>query len=228
MSHLIKPCFIVFLFFFSQAATSKDYIVEIIFFANTNTDAESVHVSNQAVVPDLVGSISFNQDSQSNGFVPLTSDAFSLSGKADALNKSGKYRVLKHMAWLQPGLAKEDAIPVRVQAGKDYKDEFKERSFSEADFDDRRLPENHPVNELDGTVNVVLGRYLHLYTDLVYRKTFSVLSGDALGRNRVLADFPVKSHRKMRSSTLHYIDHPYLGILIEIRPAGESNTSIHE
>jgi len=198
--------------------------VEMIFFANTNTDTESVHVSTQAVVPNLVGSISLNQDAQPNGFVQLPSDTFSLSGKANALNKSGKYRVLKHMAWLQPGLAKEDAIPVRIHAGIDYKDEFKERSFTEADFDDRRLPENHQVNELDGTVNVVLGRYLHLYTDLVYRKTFSISSGDALGRNRILADFPIKSHRKMRSSTLHYIDHPYLGILIEIRPAGESNT----
>jgi len=209
MHPLIKPCFIVVLLFFSQAAISKDYIVEMIFFANINTGANSVHISNQALAPDLGGSISLNQGAQSNGFVPLTSDTFSLSGKADALNKSGKYHVLKHISWLQPGLAKENAISVRVHAGKNYKDEFNERAFT-----------NQPVNELDGTVKIVLGRYLHLFTDLVYRKTFSVSSGDALGRDRVLADFPVKTHRKMRSSTLHYIDHPYLGILIEIRPAG--------
>jgi len=209
MNHLTKSCFILILLFFSQAAISKDYIVEMIFFANTKTGADSVHISNQAVVPDLGGSISLNQGAQSNGFVPLTSDTFSLSGKADALNKSGKYRVLKHMAWLQPGLAREDAIAVRVHAGKNYKDEFNERAFT-----------NQPVNELDGTVKVVLGRFLHVYTDLAYRKTFNVSSSDALGRSRVLADFPIKTHRKMRSSTLHYIDHPYLGILIEIRPAG--------
>ena len=188
MHPLIKSCFIVVLLFFSHAAISKDYIVEMIFFANTNTGANSVHISNQAIAPDLGGSISLNQ--------------------ADALNNSGKYRVLKHISWLQPGLAKEDAISVRVHAGESYKDDFNERAFT-----------NQPVNELDGTVKIVLGRYLHLYTDLVYRKTFSVSSGDALGRDRVLADFPVKTHRKMRSSTLHYIDHPYLGILIEIRPA---------
>lgn len=196
------------LLFFSQAAISKDYIVEMIFFANTKTGADSVHISNQAVIPDLGGSISLNQGDQSNGFIALSSDTFSLSGKADALNKSGKYKVLKHMAWLQPGLAREDAIAVRVHAGKNYKGEFNERSFS-----------NQPVNELDGTVKVVLGRFLHVYTDLAYRKTFNISSGDALGRNRVLADFAIKTHRKMRSSTLHYIDHPYLGILVEIRPA---------
>ncbi|MFK7816348.1 MAG: CsiV family protein [Gammaproteobacteria bacterium] len=199
---------ILTLLLFSQVAISKDYIVEMIFFANTNAGSNSVHISNQTINPDLGGSISLNQGSQSNGFVPLTSDTFSLSGKANALTKSGQYKVLKHMAWLQPGLAREDAIAVRVSAGKNYKNEFSERSFA-----------NQPANELDGTVKVVLGRFLHVYTDLAYRKAINISSSDALGRNRVLADFPIKTHRKMRSSTLHYIDHPYLGILVEIRPA---------
>ncbi len=220
MPSYIKSCLILILLFSSQAAISKDYVVEMIFFANASSSNDSVHISTQAVVPDLTGSISLDSGTQSNGFVPLTSDTFSLSGKANALTKSGKYRILKHVSWLQPGLAKEDAIAVRIHAGKNYKDEFKERSFTQADFSDQMKPANHPVNELDGTVKIVLGRYLHLYTDLVYRKTFSVSTSNALGRSHVLADFPVKTHRKMRSSTLHYIDHPYLGILIEIRPAG--------
>lgn len=219
MHSLLKFNLILVLLSFSHTAISKDYIVEMIFFANISSSTDSVHISTQAVVPDLSGSISLNQNAQSSGFIPLTSDTFTLSGKANALNKSGKYRVLKHMSWLQPGLAKEDAIAVRINAGKNYINEFKERSFTQADFNDRRLPANHPVNELDGTVKIILGRFLHLYTDLVYRKTFDVNSDDALGRSHVLADFPVKTHRKMRSSTLHYIDHPYLGILIEIRPA---------
>lgn len=220
MHNLIKFFPVLVLLCLSQVAQSKDYIVEMIFFANTATSANSVHVSNQAVIPDLGGSISLSQGSPSNGFILLPSDTYTLTGKATALNKSGKYRVLKHMAWLQPGLAREDAIAVRINAGKNYSNEFKERSFSSTDFNDRRLPANHPVNELDGTVKIVLGRYLHLYTDLAYRKVFNLGSSDALGRNRILADFPIETHRKMRSSTLHYIDHPYLGILIEIRPAG--------
>jgi len=219
MNLLIKSSFAIFFAFLSQTALSQDYIVEMIFFANTNTSSDSVHISNQAVVPDLGGSISLSQGSSSNGFTALSSDTYSLTGKVDALNSSGKFKVLKHMAWIQPGLAKEDAIAVQVHAGKNYKDEFRERSFADADFRDRRIPSNQPVNELDGTVKVVLGRFLHVYTDMAYRKSFNISSDDALGRSRVLADFPVKTHRKMRSNTLHYIDHPYLGILVEIRPA---------
>ena len=33
------------------------------------------------------------------------------------------------MAWLQPGLAREDAIAVRVHAGKNYKDEFNDHAI---------------------------------------------------------------------------------------------------
>jgi len=208
MHHFIKSCLFISLLCISQAALSKDYIVEMIFFANTKSGADSVHISNQVITPDLGRSISLRQGEQSNGFIALSSDTFSLTGKADALNKSGKYKVLKHMSWLQPGLAREDAIAVQVHAGKNYKGQFTERSFT-----------NQPTNELNGTVKIVLGRFLHLYTDLVYRKIFNLSASDALGRSTVLADFPIKTHRKMRSKTLHYIDHPYLGILIEIRPA---------
>ena len=220
MHYSFKTLLIFIVFIASQSALGKDYIIEMIFFANMQDSSESVHISNRAVIPDLKGAMVLDESS-TNGFISLGADIFQLSDKAKALNNSGNYRVLKHMAWLQPGLAKEDAIAVRIHAGKNYKDEFKERSFAQASFSDQQASINHPVNELDGTVKIVLGRFLHLYTDLVYRKTFTISSGDALGRNRVLADFPVKSHRKMRSKTLHYVDHPYLGILIEIRPIEE-------
>ena len=49
---------------------------------------------------------------------------------------------------------------------------------------------------------------------------------DVSEHDRVLADFPLKIHRKMRSKELHYIDHPLFGILVEIRPAqSEDETS---
>ena len=140
----------------------KTILLKLIFFANTKGSGDSVHISNQAIVPDLGGALTLSEGSQSNGFISLGSDIFQLSNKANALNSSGRYKVLKHMAWLQPGLAREDSIAVRIHAGKNYKNEFKERSFSTGEFSDRRISANHPVNELDGTVKIVLGRYLHL------------------------------------------------------------------
>lgn len=216
---------IIFLIFLSvcPATFAKDYIVEMVFFANLQgTTAHSLHISTQPVIPDLQGAILLNDNAMSYGFVPYPKEALTLGNQAAALSRSGQYKILTHIAWLQPGLAKEEAISVRIHAGKNYRNEFKERAFAQADFSDRKLPKNHPVNELDGTVTVVLGRYLHVYTDLAYRRPFNLradTTANALGRDRVLADFKLKTHRKMRSKELHYIDHPLLGILVEIRPA---------
>ena len=201
------------------SAFAKDYIIEMIFFTDlSSASANSLHISTQPINPNLQGAIFLNDNAIKHGFVRYPNEAMALANEAAALSKTGRYRVLKHIAWLQPGLAREEAIPVRIHAGKNYRDEFRERSFAQADFSDRNLPKNHPVNELDGTVKVVLGRYLHVYTDLAYRRPYTV-SANALGRDRVLADFAIKTHRKMRSKQLHYLDHPLLGILVEIRPA---------
>ena len=219
----IKTSALVLILCLCPPVFSKDYIVEMIFFADVSgTSSGSLHISTQPIVPNMQGSLALNENAVTHGFVRYPSDALRLTNKAAALNRTGRYKVLKHIAWLQPGLAREEAIAVRIHAGKNYRDEFKERSYAQADFSDRNLPKNHPVNELDGTVKVVLGRYLHVYTDLAYRRPFSInaTSGNnALGRDTILADFAIKTHRKMRSKTLHYIDHPLLGILVEIRPA---------
>jgi hypothetical protein len=218
-----KASILILLFSLSSHSLAKDYIVEMVFFADTRgVSSNYVHVSTQPVNPDLGDAILLSSGATSSGFIPYPQETFRLKNKAAALSKSGRYQVLKHIAWLQPGLAKEEAIAVRIHAGKDYRNEFKERSFAQADFSDRKLSANQPVNELDGTIKVVLGRYLHVYTDLAYRRPFNLSAASTenpLGRDRVLADFAIKTHRKMRSKTLHYIDHPLLGILVEIRPA---------
>jgi len=214
------PAFIILLLSIVVSdAYAKDYIVEMIFFADKQGSSNSNYVSNQIIFPNLSGSIRLDDSAHAHGFVPLPADTFALQSEAAALSKNGRYKVLKHIAWLQPGLAKEDAIPVRIHAGNNYRNEFKQRTFDLSDFNQKNR--NQPVNELDGTIKIVLGRFLHVYTDLTYRKLFKLGAGSSantLGRDRVLADYAVKTHRKMRSKTLHYIDHPYLGILVEIRP----------
>ena len=206
----------------SQSTFAKNYIVEMIFFADTHDlPNDSMRISIQAINPDLEGAIMLDESALTFGFIPYQKDTLTLVDQAAALSETGRYRVLEHIAWLQPGLAKEDAIAIRIHAGKDYSEEFKERSFVRVDFNGWQLIQSHPVNELDGTIKVVLGRYLHVYTDLAYRRPFA-MPADAehnpLGREHILADFNVKAHRKMRSEELHYIDHPLLGILVEIRP----------
>ncbi len=207
-----------------SSAFAKDYIVEMVFFADMHFSLTNpVRISTQPVIPNLQGAIHLDNKAVSHGFIRYPQEALTLTNQATALSKSERYKILKHVAWLQPGLAKEKAIAVRIHAGQDYRGEFKERPFAQADFGDHKASINQTIHELDGTVKVVLARYLHVYTDLAYRQPFNLTvstMNNPPRHERILVDFAIKTHRKMRSKQLHYLDHPALGILVEIRPAG--------
>ena len=215
-----------------QPGLAKDYVVEMIFFANTSDPEQPLVPSDEPwASPDLPDAVLLDDSALLRDFLPLPREELKLTRQAFALAASDKYRILEHAIWLQPGLAKRQAIPVRIRAGLDYSDQFGEPEPLYPVIKDP-TQEKHPINELDGTVKVVLGRYLHVFTDLVYRRPLAKdtdtepAAPDPLGHDRVLADFPLKAHRKMRSKELHYIDHPLFGILVEIRPAeSEDETS---
>lgn len=59
-------------------------------------------------------------------------------------------------------------------------------------------------NTITGQLKVVLARYLHFYGQLNYEQN---------GIN-----YPMAVQRRMRSKELHYIDHPLVGILVQINP----------
>lgn len=205
---------------------AKDYIVEMIFFANVpGPEQPLVQAGEPPAPPDLQDAILLDDSALLHDFLPLPQEARKLARQAFVLAASGKYRILEHAVWLQPGLAKKQAIPVRIQAGLDYSDESGAPAPLYLATEEEDMQAEHAVHELDGTVKVVLGRYLHVFTDLVYRRPLDKdtdtesAASDLPGHDRVLADFPLKVHRKMRSKELHYIDHPLFGILMEIRPA---------
>ncbi|MGB0722144.1 MAG: CsiV family protein [Gammaproteobacteria bacterium] len=120
------------------------------------------------------------------------------------------------------------------------------------------------LSQLDGTVRVVLGRYLHVYADLVLRRqmpedfdsesliapppttvdgsegalpgvetapTPAAAAGSSFqGPGLKLHGFRMMAQRRMRSSELHYIDHPLMGILVIIdrAPGPEAQASAHQ
>lgn len=84
--------------------------------------------------------------------------------------------------------------------------------------------------EFEGKITIALSRYLHAYTDLVFRRPR--LSVDPVTSNapqdqylaaysadtRILNNHSLKEHRRMRSKNLHYLDNPEFAMLILITP----------
>ncbi len=157
------------------------------------------------------------------GFRRLSASSLQLKSEADKLRKSPRYTVLKHFAWRQPGLSAKQAIPLRIRAGQAYRTE----NVNEA---------SGLSYEVDGTIKVVLGRYLHVYTDLLFSRPIIQVAKSKIAAdqedgapekiiyenilsttdqaNARLYGFSVKQHRRMRSKKLHHVDHPLMGMLI--------------
>lgn len=136
------------------------------------------------------------------------------------INHSSEYKVLFYGAWRQTGLEKSKAFEININ---ELSNAHKKRS----------------KNSISGQLKVVLARYLHFYSQLEYQRqddlsktkeitadNISEINTKDLTENVNQADilaidnniYSMKDHRRMRSKELHYIDHPLIGILIQINP----------
>lgn len=136
---------------------------------------------------------------QELGYQIVPSSELRLLDVVGRLVESPRYELLLHVAWRQPGLALEDAIPVWLKGGRIYGKEYtsidsqmeimdsipyvadpgEETSFQ---FD-AQTPEaleqqlqaqrdaiaHRGLYELEGKITISLSRYLHTYADLVFR-----------------------------------------------------------
>jgi hypothetical protein len=136
-----------------------------------------------------------------------------LNSIARSISRSSGYRLLSHQAWRQPMTGKADTTPILLQLGDQLGGLF----------------------EIDGTLRFYRSRYLHVITDLWFTRMLAADESQPLVDQANLEAFlqqpgtttvsvPMRHSRRMRSATLHFIDHPQFGMLIKIdRYAGPSD-----
>lgn len=209
----------------TSPAWAVDYRVEMIIFANT--EPEAFHSEQWALDTEernTAEAVDLFTGERRPGFLPLRDG--DLVEARQLLDNSERYEVLQHVIWQQPGLAAADAVPVRIHGGTDYSLQYPERMEPRLEVGEDgtivEIPGPDRLEQLDGTVRVELGRYLHVYTDLVLRKPVVIERIDPETQQpeqtAALLDVPMEEHRRMRSRELHYIDHPLLGVLVQITP----------
>ena len=207
----------------------KEYDVEIIIFE----DVHSRYLASQTwgqdeetaeAVPDTAETKAApeNLDSLSVSEIKATSyktiKPAILNKEYKRINNARDYNVLFYGSWRQTGLDEKKAFNIDIE----------------------ELENNHKTsskNTLSGNFKLVLSRYLHIYSDLDYQR--NVIDEEAAVTSIDNADpalaespeqipektealvnptYPLDNHRRMRSKVLHYIDHPLVGILIQINP----------
>ncbi|MCB1761188.1 MAG: peptidoglycan binding protein CsiV [Gammaproteobacteria bacterium] len=115
-----------------------------------------------------------------------------LTGAKQRLESTGMTPLI-HRAWAQPVYSRKNARSVPLRANS---------SIAPG------------VPRAEGLITVSVNRYLHVELDMVLRGKMGntpLLPGE-------FQSYRFKQHRRMRSKELHYIDHPLMGVLIEILP----------
>lgn len=177
-------------------------------------------------------------------FVLLPDKDMKLKDAARKLSTSGSYRVLIHAAWRQP-LNKTGKGPlIHLHSSTGIASNFQPSRALDSAAVAPLLPTG--PEPLDGMVQVVLSRYLHLNVDLLLHKqyiaktttaaspsvvttqtkitTAAATAGETVAAPPTFITYRLINSRRMRSNEIHYIDHPALGVIAHITPVKLSAT----
>jgi hypothetical protein len=181
------------------------YDVEVVIFKNIKAPQSREFVlpvaspSRGEKIVDLASADSV-EEAQEFGFEILPTSKLRMLEIVGRLVESSRYELLLHVAWRQPGLDRESAVPVWLKGGRIYGKEYtsidnqiemmgsipyvadpgEETSFEfdaqttealEQQLQQQRESTSHRgLYELEGKITVALSRYLHTYADLVFRR----------------------------------------------------------
>ncbi|MGD8312125.1 MAG: CsiV family protein [Gammaproteobacteria bacterium] len=165
------------------------YDVEIIVFLH---DAAAGHGEQW---PRPVRTDRFNGVFPEGEFTELGKSFYTLKDVGYTLERSPGYSVLFHRAWRQLAYDRDEAVAYPVHS----------------------IIENGR-NSVEGTVKLLRERYLHLDMDLFLMSSNGnpeVLYSDAPGNVPL---FELREKRRIKSTELHYFDHPRFGVIARVTP----------
>lgn len=125
-----------------------------------------------------------------------------------------QFKVHVHKVWRQPGLDKDMAVPFEINSKEQILDPLQyltenSATLKEAENQQESTSEIPPYESyVDGSVTLVMSRYLHFSTNLVLHRTVE----------EEIHAYPVKSERRMKSRETHYLDNPLVGVIVIATP----------
>jgi hypothetical protein len=196
------------------------YNVEIIVFEQREAggrDAERWHpVEEPPQAEQRVRLRSVRDPDGTHAYTELPASELQLVPLYRHLQRAAEYRPLLHLGWRQQGLSRQDAAAVAIPP--EWESEPSEQQAPSAASWETDLRAAHQGPPLYGYVRLYRERFLHVAVDLRYHRQ----DEDAAIRYPYLEGqqpvFAMREQRRMRSNELHYLDHPVLGVLVQVTP----------
>jgi len=186
----------------AHAATEDEiryYDVEVVIFKNNLGPKGQEYIlpnsspRKDGEILDLSSSASI-EAAQEKSYEIIPIEEMRLTETVLRIVNSTRYSLLAHVAWRQPGLEKDQALPIWIKGGRIFGEEFisidnqidiellakteylgseNDSAFStieSPDTQDSEYESDTSLYELEGKITIGLSRYLHTYADLVLRK----------------------------------------------------------
>lgn len=162
----------------------------------------------------------------------LSGDKAKFTQDIAKLNRLGDITPLLHMTWQQQMKPRRRAQPLHLFAGKDYSEQFqangmpvsteaKTNAYGFADLTEQQ--QASPVWQFDGLLTIYLNHYLYVETRFNLREPEQkVIKADETTQTAAtvlpfLGVMPMEQNRRIRSTEVHYFDHPRIGMLLQVR-----------
>lgn len=178
-------------------ALAERYRVDLIVFADNTAPAGEAPVAAQP--PDLARALELTDTAKlrAAGIEILPDQSFGLGEAWKRLRNSRNHEPLLRLAWLQKDPPAERGVSLRLRWGTPSGDLVRGGA---------------PVYPVDGTVALLVGRFLHLDADLAYTRA---------AEDGTLASFRLQERRRLRRDELHHLDSPKIGLLVRAQRAEE-------
>ncbi len=197
----------------SGFAADKWYQIEILVFKQTSNTKTKERLPEGSILPSAASGIPVNATGDTSltrggsvAFRTLGESFFTLRQQYQKLLSAPRYSPILHLAWRQPIKYRKSGYKVWIQGGR-----LLPSTASNSNDPELNSSARQSNYEIFGLLRFNRARYLHVYTDLVYRTP-------ANDGKSEFAHYRIKDHRRMSSRQIHYLDHPMFGMLIYIKP----------
>jgi hypothetical protein len=208
--------------FSAQAQTEGLYRVELLVFSHAGgSTAEQWDATPDLGYPESTRALTPAtplDPLQPTPFATLPSTQHELDGKAGEMQRSGRYRILFHEAWIQPMMGQSAALPIVLD----------------------RSGDGGQWPALQGTIKLYMSSDINLDTNLWLNTQGEYLhsawrmpappvgppSGASLSAVTETKDrtypyqhaVPLRQTSRIRSGAVNYVDHPMLGVIVKVMP----------
>ncbi|MCE9678387.1 peptidoglycan binding protein CsiV [Shewanella sp. AS1] len=211
-----------------------------------NHQLSSTQISYPSTLPVSIGASDPQYAKEGESTVLLADSQAQFSEMINTLNREPGLKGLLHMTWQQSMQPRNLATPVRLVAGHDFSEQYQQNGYPIDKQAVSEIPQfsfnlglgqstiKKPLWQLDGAINIYLDHYLYVETALTLREEGSktptrfILARDS-DANSAPEPIPflfkvwMAQNKRVISDEIHYLDHPNLGMILQIRKMVQPN-----